>query len=344
MNLIKKLQLIQSKIVYYTLFVLGKTSEQLWKKKLAELLVDVPEDKLKIYEAVLNNQHAYNQQYLTERDGGPDTENIAKLVLDSLTTMDLIGVQPMAGPAGLLFQLKVKQPEDGGDTNIRRVSLEVTSQDIEARSYKLQAGYTIEAAQDLNNMHGLDIKNELEHAIAREIASEIALEHIKDLVTLSEKQEIIVGSAGAIVHLIAKGNDIARETRRGTGNRLVLSPALFARLDLKNNPEFVAEESKAEEMRGPVSLLYVGTLRQIIKVYVGGGIDDNTALIGYKGASEIDAGLFYAPHVMVLMGGPVIDPETFSPIMMFMTRYGKHRVENASAYYKSVTFKFEEPV
>lgn len=345
---IKKVSLqVWSKVVYYTRFVFGKTPEQLWKKKLTELLVGVPEDKLKIYKIVLNNQHQYNQHFLAtggsqQSLGGIDTVRIAKLVLDKLTTMDLISVQPMIGPVNLVLSLIYKGIEGKEDnTAFKQISLEVVSNAIEACTRRFQTKWTLEAVEDLNFIHGIDVKSEFESAIAAEVATEISNEHIKDLVDLSEPHEKTVKSTDvALTYLLVLTNDIAGETRRGSGNWIVMDHTMFARLNLPNNDKFVPEDNGG--FQGPLSLMCVGTLRETIKIYVNPTMPNDVVLVGYKGGSEIDAGLTYAPYVMLVPAGVVIDPESFLPTIRLMTRYGKHAVKTASAYYKSVKFKFEE--
>lgn len=346
MNIKQTLQLIRSKIIHYVLYVQGKTPEQLWNKKLAELLVGVPNDKVNIYKTVLNNQHIYAQMctkheaHLGAFYNEIDSERIVKKILDNLTTMDLIGVQPMQGPVGLVFALQYKEVEGEESTEtLKRLTLEIISQAIEARSRKLQAKWTLEAAQDLKAMHNIDIRSEIESAIAAEITTEICNEHIQDLMALAEKREVVVENTDQVlINLNKLANEIARKTRRGAGNWIVMDPAMYARLQLKDNKGFKASEGG---FRGPVSLLYVGTLYGTMKVYVNTFTTDSTVLVGYRGSNEVDTGYTWSPYVTLMSSGVIIDPDTFSPMIGLMTRYGKHVVENASAYYKSVKFTFE---
>ena len=116
-------------------------------------------------------------------------------------------------------------------------------------------------------------------------------------------------------------NDIARKTRRGCGNFVVTTPIGVSLLQSNAKSTFVPAP-KGD--RGSSALMLMGTLNGTIKVYSSMCLTEDMFLVGYKGGSgEVDTGYIYSPYVPVMPSGPVIDPNTFQPIMTMMTRYGK---------------------
>lgn len=165
----------------------------------------------------------------------------------------------------------------------RKMSLEIVSQAIEARSRKLQAGWTIEAMQDLNAQHGLDLESEMTQGLSAEIVQEIDAEIIGDLLALAGTVGVFDGSGtgtyttnytpayigdrlanlGVIVNFVA--NEIGRRTRRGTANFLVASPMVVSVLQSAAKSVFAPAVSGS--FKGPNNTELVGTLNGTIKVY-----------------------------------------------------------------------------
>jgi hypothetical protein len=229
----------------------------------------------------------------------------------------------------------------------RVVKLEVVSQAVEATSRKLQAGWTIEAMQDLKSQHGLDIESELTQVISAEIVQEIDSEILSDLLALAgtvgvfnyatiglgpQYQPAYLGdrfaNLGVIINAVA--NEIARKTRRGPGNFIVVSPMVVS--VLQSAAKSVFAPAVAGSFKGPNNTMLVGTLNGTIKVYsymwnqVSGlsAATDDTILVGYKGGNgETDTGYFYCPYIPLMSSGTVINPVTFQPVVSMMTRYGK---------------------
>lgn len=244
----------------------------------------------------------------------------------------------------------------------RKMSMDVVSQSVEAGSRKLQAGWTIEAMQDLNAQHGLDLESEMTQALSAEIVQEIDQEIITDLIALAGTVDtfdgsgagVYGGSAGAgnyrpafvgdrlanlgvVINRVA--NEIARKTRRGAGNFIVVSPLVVSVLQSAAKSVFAPAVEGA--FKGPNNTMLVGTLNGTIKVYsylwnqAGAGIDltgttspigsaNDTILVGYKGGNgETDTGYFYCPYIPLMSSGVVVNPTTFQPVVSLMTRYGK---------------------
>ena len=260
----------------------------------------------------------------------------------------------------------------------RKMTLDVVSQAVEAGSRKLQAGWTIEAMQDLNAQHGLDLESEMTQALSAEIVQEIDYEIISDLFALAGTVETFDGSAagaygtggnytpayvgdrlanlGVIVNRVA--NEIARKTRRGAANFMVVSPLMVS--VLQSAAKSVFAPAVEGSFKGPNNTQMVGTLNGTIKVYshlwnqAGAGIDlggagspgsvDDVMLMGYKGGNgETDTGYFYCPYIPLMSSGVVVHPTTFQPVVSLMTRYGKAvfvnsetSLGNSSDYYGKI--------
>jgi len=239
----------------------------------------------------------------------------------------------------------------------RKLTLDVVSQSVEAGSRKLQAGWTIEAMQDLNSQHGLDLESEMTRALSAEIVQEIDQEIITDLMALAGTVDAFDGAGagtygfsgnyapayvgdrlanlGVVINRVA--NEIARKTRRGAGNYIVVSPMVVS--VLQSAAKSVFAPAVEGSFKGPNNTMLVGTLNGTIKVYsylwnqAGSGISlgatpaaavDDTILVGYKGGNgETDSGYFYCPYIPLMSSGVVVNPVTFQPVTSLMTRYGK---------------------
>lgn len=229
----------------------------------------------------------------------------------------------------------------------RSVKLEVVSQAVEAGTRKLQAGWTVEAMQDLKSQHGLDLESELSQVVSAEIVQEIDSEILSDLIALAgtvatydyqtigqgpQYQPAYLGdrfaNLGIVINAVA--NEIARKTRRGAANFIVVSPMVVSILQSAAKSVFAPAVSGS--FKGPNNTMLVGTLNGTIKVYsylwnqvsgLGAAAND-TILVGYKGGNgETDTGYFYCPYIPLMSSGVVINPVTFQPVISMMTRYGK---------------------
>lgn len=255
-------------------------------------------------------------------------------------------------------------------TGGRTVKLEVVSQAVEAGTRKLQAGWTIEAMQDLKAQHGLDLESELTQVVSAEIVQEIDSEILSDLLALAgttynydyntvgfapNYQPAYLGdrfaNLGVVINAVA--NEIARKTRRGPGNFIVVSPMVVSILQSAAKSVFAPAVSGS--FKGPNNTMLVGTLNGTIKVYsylwnqvtgLAGPVTD-VILVGYKGGNgETDTGYFYCPYIPLMSSGVVINPVTFQPVVSLMTRYGKTAftqtqtsLGNSADYYGKITLQ-----
>jgi hypothetical protein len=224
-----------------------------------------------------------------------------------------------------------------------RINVQILKQPVEAKTRKLSARWTFEAAQDAQAMHGIDVEAEIMAALAQEITAEIDQEILLSLRTLAAteftyNQAAVSGTAtfvgdehAALAVLINRtANLIAQRTRRGAGNYAVVSPASLTVLQSATTSAFARTTEGTFE--APTNTKFVGTLNGTMRVFVDSYASDAQAvLVGYKGASETDAPAFYCPYVPLMSSGVVLDPSTFEPVVSFMTRYGYIELSNTAS-------------
>jgi hypothetical protein len=225
----------------------------------------------------------------------------------------------------------------------RQISVQILKQAVEAKTRKLQARWTFEAAQDAQAMHGIDVEAEIMAALAQEITAEIDQEILLSLRSLAQteftyNQATVSGTAtfvgdehAALAVLINRvANLIAQRTRRGAGNWAVVSPASLTVLQSATTSAFARTTEGTFE--APTNTKFVGTLNGAMRVFVDSYASDSTpVLVGYKGSSEADAAAFYCPYIPLMSSGVVLDPTTFEPVVSFMTRYGYIELTNTAS-------------
>ena len=225
----------------------------------------------------------------------------------------------------------------------KQISVQILRQAVEAKSRKLQARWTFEAAQDAQSQHGIDVEAEIMAALAQEITAEIDQEILLSLATLATteytyNQATVSGTAtyvgdehAALAVLINRvANLIAQRTRRGAGNWAVVSPASLTVLQSATTSAFARTTEGTFE--APTNTKFVGTLNGAMRVFVNSyAPDTQPVLVGYKGSSETDAAAFYCPYIPLMSSGVVLDPTTFEPVVSFMTRYGYIELTNTAS-------------
>jgi len=225
----------------------------------------------------------------------------------------------------------------------KQISVQILRQAVEAKSRKLQARWTFEAAQDAQSQHGIDVEAEIMAALAQEITAEIDQEILLSLRTLASteftyNQATVSGTAtyvgdehAALAVLINRvANLIAQRTRRGAGNWAVVSSAALTVLQSATTSAFARTTEGTFE--APTNTKFVGTLNGAMRVFVDSyAPDTQPVLVGYKGSSETDAAAFYCPYIPLMSSGVVLDPSTFEPVVSFMTRYGYIELTNTAS-------------
>ena len=225
----------------------------------------------------------------------------------------------------------------------RKINVQIMKQVVEAKTRKMSARWTFEAAQDAQAMHGLDVEAEIMAALAQEITVEIDQEILGSLRALAAQeftynQAAVSGTAtfvgdehAALAVLINRSaNLIAQRTRRGAGNWAIVSPAALTVLQSATTSAFARTTEGTFE--APTNTKFVGTLNGAMRIYVDSYANDSTpVLVGYKGSSEADAAAFYCPYIPLMSSGVVLDPATFEPVVGFMTRYGYVELTNTAS-------------
>jgi len=225
----------------------------------------------------------------------------------------------------------------------RKINVQIVKQVVEAKTRKMSARWTFEAAQDAQSMHGIDVEAEIMAALAQEITVEIDQEILGSLRALAAQeftynQAAVSGTAtfvgdehAALAVLINRAaNLIAQRTRRGAANWAVVSPAALTVLQSATTSAFARTTEGTFE--APTNTKFVGTLNGAMRVYVDSYASDSTpVLVGYKGSSEADAAAFYCPYIPLMSSGVVLDPATFEPVVGFMTRYGYIELTNTAS-------------
>ena len=208
------------------------------------------------------------------------------------------------------------QPPKGGATAAlegsagKRLSIQILKQTVEAKTRKLSARWTFEAAQDAQAQQGIDIEAEIMAALAQEITAEIDQEVLASLRALAGStnqqaydQNAVSGTAtfvgdehAALAVMINRvANTIAQRTRRGAGNWAVVFTHALTVLQSATTSAFARTTEGSFE--APTNTKFVGTLNSAMKIYVDSYAADNTAvLVGYKGSSESDAAAFTSLH------------------------------------------------
>ena len=225
----------------------------------------------------------------------------------------------------------------------RKINVQIMKQVVEAKTRKMSARWTFESAQDAQAMHGLDVEAEIMAALAQEITVEIDQEILGSLRALAAQeftynQAAVSGTAtfvgdehAALAVLINRSaNLIAQRTRRGAGNWAIVSPATLTVLQSATTSAFARTTEGTFE--APTNNKFVGTLNGAMRIYVDSYANDSTpVLVGYKGSSEADAAAFYCPYIPLMSSGVVLDPNTFEPVVGFMTRYGYVELTNTAS-------------
>jgi len=213
---------------------------------------------------------------------------------------------------------------------------------VTAKSRALKAEYTMELAQDLKAIHGLDAETELSNILSAEILAEINREIVReinitakvgaqdnvttagvfDLDTDSNGRWSVEKFKGLMFQLEREANRIARETRRGKGNIILCSSDVASALQMAGVLDYAPALNSNNLAVDDTGNTFAGVLNGRFRVYIDPyAIGGNYATVGYKGSSAFDAGVFYCPYVPLQMVRAV-DQATFQPKIGFKTRYG----------------------
>lgn len=221
-------------------------------------------------------------------------------------------------------------------------SIERTS--VVAQTRALSAEYTMELAQDLKSVHGLDAESELTNILATEILSEINREIIRDIYTTAyvgcqagtaEKGvfDMDIDSdgrwsaekyKGLMFRIEREANYIAQKTRRGRGNFIICSSDVASALQMAGMLDYapaLQNNLNVNEAQTTFAGILNGKYKVYVDPYQANQSNDQYCVVGYKGQSAFDAGMFYCPYIPLQLVRAQ-DPNTFQPKIGFKTRYG----------------------
>ena len=233
-----------------------------------------------------------------------------------------------------------------GDGSFAQMAFSIEKTAVTAKTRALKAEYSIELAQDLKSVHGLDAEGELSNILSTEILAEINREVIRTIYNTA-KVGAAVGTAtqgtfdldvdsngrwsvekfkGLMFQIEREANAIGQQTRRGRGNIIITSADVASALAMAGVLDYNSGITGKNALTvDDTSTTFAGVLNGKYKVYVdpytSNVSNSQFFVVGYKGASAFDAGLFYCPYVPLQMVRAV-DPNSFQPKIGFKTRYG----------------------
>lgn len=229
----------------------------------------------------------------------------------------------------------------GDGTAFAEMGFEIEKIAVEAKSRALKAKYSVELAQDLKAIHGLDAETELANILSSEILAEINREIIRTIYTIAKPgaQNADLTTAGTfdldtdsngrwsvekfkgmLFQIERDANRVAQETRRGRANFIICSSDVASALAMAGMLDYAPALSTSLQV-DDTGNTFAGVLQGKYRVYIDPYATGNYYVIGYKGSSAYDAGLYYTPYVPLQMYRAV-DDMSFQPKIGFKTRYG----------------------
>lgn len=258
----------------------------------------------------------------------------------------MCGIQPMTGPVGLIYTMNYREvepdetdivppPSEGGKSMI----LEIVSNATQAMSRKLATSWTLEAIQEGNALHEVtkDIVPDMMAMSAQSIDEESVKIFMNNALAVCESSTINLSSSSLdgrsdwtwplIARINSVGQEIHSDTNRGPANVMWASKLITEMIKKTGN---IVADTQDDSLSTP-TIEHVGKLSTDMDVYTNHLATSNKIIIGYKGVSETDAGVIFAPYVPVLCGGIVMNVKSLQPELRFMTRYGMYDTDHERA-------------
>ena len=229
---------------------------------------------------------------------------------------------------------------DGNGTDFAEMAFSIEKVTVAAKSRALKAEYTTELAQDLKAVHGLDAETELANILQSEILVEINRELVRTIYTNAKAGAVATAVAGTfdldvdangrwsvekfkglMFQIEQEANAIAKGTRRGKGNMVICSSDVASALQMAGVLDYTPALNSNSLNVDDTGNTFAGVLNGRYKVYIDPYAGANYLVVGYKGSSSFDAGLFYCPYVPLQMVRAVGE-NSFQPKIGFKTRYG----------------------
>ena len=228
-----------------------------------------------------------------------------------------------------------------GGGNFAEMAFSIEKVSVSAKSRALKAEYTTELAQDLKAIHGLDAETELANMLQAELLAEINRELVRTVYTVAvtgaQTGTATAGTfdldvdangrwsvekfKGLMFHIEREANQIAKDTRRGKGNIIICSSDVASALQMAGVLDYTPALNSNALNVDDTGNTFVGVLNGRFRVYIDPYAGSNFLVVGYKGASAWDAGLFYCPYVPLQMVRAVGE-NSFQSKLGFKTRYG----------------------
>jgi len=310
---------------------------------------------------------------------------LTRRIFPNLLANEIVGVQPMAGPVGLAYAMRFLRSDtlaelgyntvdptltgtasgtgmltsageqfniypDTGQNPMPEAKLTLTQTTVTANTRKLKARYSLEAAQDLKNMHGVDIESEMTNLLQYEVAQEIDRElvnHINGLAASNTTNYVVSAGDGQweaekfrnmYTRFTREAAAIAYRTRRGAGNFIIGSDNVVTALDTLGN--FLLQPVDNSNMELGPGIAKVGTIGNRFNVYRDTFATSSYATVGYKGPGTQNSGVIYCPYIP-LMISRAVEPGNFTPVIGIMTRYGLvDYLFGGSAFYGTINVNF----
>ena len=271
----------------------------------------------------------------------PGARHVGTLPGNTTNQANLAGTNTYNWTAGMSTAQAEALGTDG-NTAFAQMAFAIEKVTVTAKSRALKAEYSMELAQDLKAIHGLDAETELSNILSAEILAEINREVVRtinvtalkgategtttagifDLDTDSNGRWSVEKFKGLMFQVEREANQIAKGTRRGKGNIIICSSDVASALQMAGvldyAPALNSNNLNVDDTGNTFAGVLNGRMRVYIDPYASGG---NYMVVGYKGSSAFDAGLFYCPYVPLQMVRAV-DQDSFQPKIGFKTRYG----------------------
>ena len=292
-----------------------------------------------------NREALFNEaetQFSGDSAGTHDSDNVSGLNvtnLDSDSTADDARLTNIF--AGGMSTNEAEKLGSSGESSFREMGFTIEKATVTAKSRALKAEYSLELAQDLKAIHGLDAETELANILSTEILAEINREVIRTINSQAKTGALQTNTAvngifdvqtdadgrwsvekfkGLVLQIERECNRIAIETRRGKGNFIICSSDVASALSAASMLDYTPAMSTTLAV-DDTGNTFAGTLNGRTRVYIDPYANTNYVTVGYKGTNPYDAGIFYCPYVPLTMVRAVGE-DTFQPKIGFKTRYG----------------------
>ena len=289
--------------------------------------------------ATANNEALFGEAISGFSGDSAGTQGADPSGLGTLAAVDSAGAAPTFG--GGMTTANAEQLGTTGESAFAEMGFTIEKSTVTAQSRALKAEYTLELAQDLKAIHGLDAETELANILSTEILAEINREVIRtinsqaktgattgnittagifDLASDADGRWSAEKFKGLVVQLEREANQIAKDTRRGKGNVVICSSDVATALTASGMLDYTPAMSVNLQV-DDTGNTFAGVLNGRTKVYIDPYATTDYITVGYKGTNPYDAGVFYCPYVPLTMVRAVGEND-FKPRIGFKTRYG----------------------